>query len=348
VPGRGFDRLVERVLEGRGEVVGSDPAARTGDGQPLERIVQLPDVPLPGRGAQTGHGRIGQHRRRKRETPGDAGEAVVHQPRHVLATLAQGRQAQAGHRDAVVEIGPEAAGADRSAEVAARRRHHPRRAVERFPAPQALEAAILEDPQQAGLQGRLELADLVEEQRAVSSALDPALAAGRRAREGAALVPEELALEERGGQRGAVGVHEGAAATGEPMQQPRRHALAGARLAGHQHGRVERSQPQELCAQGAHRSGFSAERLRREVGRRRVAIDRRVDRQIDLEIDLPVASGTHDGSQAFLPGVRERGSARPVQDGRCTPAVRRCTRRGATALGRHRAASGTPLTSAQR
>ena len=64
--------------------------------------------------------------------------------------------------------------------------------------------AVLEHAQQAHLHARVRLADLVEEDRAAVRDLEQALLVGVRAGEGAAPVAEELALEQRVGQRGAV------------------------------------------------------------------------------------------------------------------------------------------------
>ena len=62
----------------------------------------------------------------------------------------------------------------------------------------------LEHAQQLGLQIERQLADLVEEQRAARGLLEPAGAPRRRAGEGAALVPEELALGQLARERAAV------------------------------------------------------------------------------------------------------------------------------------------------
>ena len=65
------------------------------------------------------------------------------------------------------------------------------------PPPSAIDLALLQDAQQLGLQRRRQLADLVEEQRAAVGLLErPTLPLGG-AGERAALVAEELALEQR-------------------------------------------------------------------------------------------------------------------------------------------------------
>ena len=61
----------------------------------------------------------------------------------------------------------------------------------------ALERLLLEEAQQLGLQRRHHLADLVEEHRAAVGRLEQAALLLPRVGEGAALVAEELALEQR-------------------------------------------------------------------------------------------------------------------------------------------------------
>ena len=63
--------------------------------------------------------------------------------------------------------------------------------------PDALEGAVLKDAQELGLEERVEVANLVEEQRAAAGCFEAAGAAGGSPGEGSALVTEELALEER-------------------------------------------------------------------------------------------------------------------------------------------------------
>ena len=74
--------------------------------------------------------------------------------------------------------------------------------------PDALELAFLQHAQQLGLHVGGQVADLVEEQRAAVGQLEAALARRHRAGERAALVPEQLALDQRRRQRGAVHAHE--------------------------------------------------------------------------------------------------------------------------------------------
>ena len=68
----------------------------------------------------------------------------------------------------------------------------------------ALELALLEHAQQLGLGLEGHLADLVEEERAAVGQLEAADASVDGAGERALLVAEQLALDESGGQGGAV------------------------------------------------------------------------------------------------------------------------------------------------
>ena len=76
--------------------------------------------------------------------------------------------------------------------------------VQHARAAEAHELALLEHAQQLGLHRRRHLADLVEEQHAAVGLLDAARLGGDRAGERAALVAEQLRLEQLVGQRRAV------------------------------------------------------------------------------------------------------------------------------------------------
>src|SRR6185295_4799609 len=65
-------------------------------------------------------------------------------------------------------------------------------------AAQALELLFLQDAEQLGLQLEWQVADLIQEQRALIRQLESAGGLGERSREGAALVTEQLAFEQPG------------------------------------------------------------------------------------------------------------------------------------------------------
>src|SRR4030095_7238363 len=72
----------------------------------------------------------------------------------------------------------------------------------------ALELALLENAQEFRLKLLRKVADLVQEQRAAVCQLEAADPACERAREGAFLVPEQLALDHAARERGAVHLDE--------------------------------------------------------------------------------------------------------------------------------------------
>ena len=111
---------------------------------------------------------------------------------------------------------------------------------------------LLEHPEELALRRRGKLPDLVQENRPAVGELELAEAARERAREGAAFVAEELALEERVGDRGAVDRDEGAAAAGRQLvDRAGEELLAGPALTLEQHGGVGRGHPLRL---GLHRA----------------------------------------------------------------------------------------------
>ena len=98
-----------------------------------------------------------------------------------------------------------------------------------------LDLAVLEKPQQQRLHPQAHLADFVEKQRAAMRELELAALVAVGAGEAALDVPEELRLEQRLGDAGAVHRHERRQlAAGVAVDVPRDHVLADAALAGDQ------------------------------------------------------------------------------------------------------------------
>src|SRR5579863_6935944 len=89
-------------------------------------------------------------------------------------------------------------------EVAIGRRDYSRIDMDRALTADALEVLILQKAQKLGLQCRRQVGDLVEEYRAAVRRFEPARLVLDRAGERAAHVPEQLALEQFFGQRGAI------------------------------------------------------------------------------------------------------------------------------------------------
>jgi len=105
----------------------------------------------------------------------------------------------------------------------------------------AVDEAFLDGAEELGLQPHVHLADFVEQERAARGFLELADTAGDGAGEGALLVAEQLALEQRLGDGGAVDRDERArGALGTGVEVLGHHLLAGAALAGDEHRGVGR------------------------------------------------------------------------------------------------------------
>src|SRR5258706_3926015 len=132
------------------------------------------------------------------------GEEMARERGHVLALLAQRRQAKADQVEPVEEVLAEEALLQARLEFLVRGRNHAHVRRERRVAADAIELAVGQHTQQARLQVRRHVADLVEEERAALGLLEAAPAHRLRTGEGAALVAEELALQQVLRDRGRV------------------------------------------------------------------------------------------------------------------------------------------------
>ena len=131
-------------------------------------------------------------------------QVVLHEQRQVLAPLAQRRQGDREDSEPVVEVRTELPLGRQDHQVAVGGGDQPDVGLYRLVAPDSLERLFLQQPQYLGLHGQRCVADLVEEQRAAVALLELADAAAVGAGEGALLVAEQLALQQRLGDGGAV------------------------------------------------------------------------------------------------------------------------------------------------
>src|SRR5215831_4834012 len=122
----------------------------------------------------------------------------------VFAPLAQRRQPDGEYVQSVVEVFAEIAGRYRLPEIAVRGGHDPHVDLSGARRADSFEFAFLEHTQQLGLEFEGQIADLVEEQGATVRELEAALTLRYRIRERAALVAEQLALDQGRRQRRAV------------------------------------------------------------------------------------------------------------------------------------------------
>src|SRR5207245_721362 len=109
---------------------------------------------------------------------------------------------------------------------------------------QASDGALLQDPQELGLDGLRRLADLVEKEGASVRLLQESLAHAVGAGERALDVTEELALEQRLGERRRADRDEWAGgAAADVVDGPCDQFLARATLPGHEHRAVVQRGP---------------------------------------------------------------------------------------------------------
>ena len=166
-------------------------------------------------------------------------EEVLGQQRNVFVALAQRRQVNRDDVDAVEQVLAELALRDHLGQILIGGGDDAHRRLELFDAAQPAELPLLQHAQQLHLHHRRHLADFVEEQRALLGRFDQPLLVGARAGERAFHVAEELRFEQRLRQRAAVERHERTIAPQRiEMDGARDPFLAGARLAGDEHGAV--------------------------------------------------------------------------------------------------------------
>ena len=171
---------------------------------------------------------------------------------------------------------------------------------------QRLDRAVLQDAQQLGLRGQGQLGDLVQEQRAAVGRAEASVALLDGPREGAALVAEQLGLDQRLGERGAVDRHErlrGARAA--LVEQPRHQLLARAALARDQRRR-RRWARSSRCETGASSSAADwpdepVARGAQHSARRASASSRRIDRVLSIR---PMWCSSSSRSKGFDQVVR--------------------------------------------
>jgi len=156
----------------------------------------------------------------------------------------------------------------------------------------------LDDAQELGLSGGIELTDLVEEQRAAVGELEQALLPIVRPSEGTALVSEQLVLEDFSPQRRAVeGDEEVVLPRPGRMQRSRDELLARAALAEYENARLVAP---DTCNRGVHlghrrRPPCQPERLeRRTRGRVSISAGRLRDQPFEPGEDQLACEGRSD------------------------------------------------------
>src|SRR5215471_51277 len=169
----------------------------------------------------------------------ELGDEGLDEDRDVLSPLAQRWQRNGQHVDPVVEILAERLVPHRLRGIAVGRRDDPHVDLDLRLAADPADHAILQDAEILHLERGTHLRDLIEEDGAAVGQLEEARLALVRAREGALLVTEELALHQRLGNGRAVdGDERSLAAHRHLMNGPGDQLLARSRLSGDEHRRV--------------------------------------------------------------------------------------------------------------
>src|SRR6266852_1181134 len=189
-----------RVADRPRQIGHLDLAFALEDGEPLDQVLQLAHVPRPGVPLERFDGARGEAQRLllPRVVPG---EEVRREQGHVTAALAQRRQHQRHHVEAVEQVAPEGALLDLRLEVLVGRGDQPE--VHRFGlAPtHRLDRALLQHAEQLALQRERHLADLVQEDGPAVRRLEPGQAVHRLGDQ--LLARAALSLDEHRAVRGS-------------------------------------------------------------------------------------------------------------------------------------------------
>ena len=220
-----------------GQVAGADRAPLAQQHGPLDHVLKLADVARPAVGLEGGNRVVGEALDRLARLVNHAVQEVPGQERDVGNPLAQRRQLDVDHVDPVEEVLAESTLGDQLGQVIVGGQDHPGVDGEGLVAADLLELEVLEDAEQLDLHRGTGGADLVQENRAAVGLLELAHLLADRPGERPGHVPKQLALQQRLRQRPAGHLDKrlvppGAAA----MDRPGDERLAGAALAGNQHG----------------------------------------------------------------------------------------------------------------
>ena len=238
----------------RWKVFHVDELAGRHDGHPMANVFELAHVSGPVLPHEELQGRLRQALAVDAQLARAFRQEVACERRDVLAPFTQRRKAQADHVDAVVEVLAKQALLHARLELLVRGGDHAHVRRERRVPADAVELAIGKHAQQACLQVLGHVADLVQEQGAALGLLETPAAHRLRAGEGAALVAEELALEEVLGDRGGVDRDERLCRPrAVPVQRQGDELLPGSGFAGDEHGRVRLRKPPDGAKYLLHR-----------------------------------------------------------------------------------------------
>src|SRR5690349_1128921 len=139
--------------------------------------------------------------------PGCFGDEVLRQQRYVITPIAKGRHSDAHHVKAVVEIFAERAVLNTRGQVAVGGCDYADIKLQRSCCSYPFELALLQNPEELGLQARREFAYLIEEEGATVRHFHLAFLLGDGASKCPFFVSEQFALQQTFGDCSAVNGH---------------------------------------------------------------------------------------------------------------------------------------------
>ena len=212
-----------------------------------EGVLELAHIARPSIADEGADGVVGERRVARGECRDEC--------RDLGPSIAERREVDGEHLQPKAKVGPEAPGCDGRIERRVGGDDEPRRRAQFGHAADATKGAVLEHAEQPRLHVGGQLRDFVEKDGAVAGDLEQSAFRRSSVGEGAPLVPEQFALDERSRERGRVdGNERPASARGLVVNAPGRVPLAGARFAGEQHGHV-------VVARGEGEQALDAEHL---------------------------------------------------------------------------------------
>ncbi len=209
---------------------------------------------------------------------------VPHQKRNVLAPIAQRRQLDLDALEPVVEIVAKATLGHQRLQIAVRGGHQPHVDRNRGLSADAEDLSLLQGTQELHLNGLAEIADLVEKEGAGGGELELAAARFDAGRD-SPFDAEQLALEQRLGDGGAVDRHQRPASLRLEMDQLGHQLLAGTALAPHHHAHSARGHPLGQIERPPHRCGLGDDPAATDLADE-VALERAVLFLEPLALDL--------------------------------------------------------------
>src|SRR5262249_45932867 len=158
---------------------------------------------------------------------------------NIVYTVPQRRQLDRKHVQPIIKVAPEFPCSHHFREVSMRCGNEPDIGLDCAIRAESFELSLLQCTEQFGLQLHRDIADFIEEERSAISQFQAADLLRNCARECTALVTEKFALQQAGGNRRAIELHEGLMlSVASVVDGTGNQFLACASLAKNQNGRV--------------------------------------------------------------------------------------------------------------